>query len=287
MTTSSPSTRRPAPPSDRRERGPAVARLMTAVPFVAAVVGTVVGWAAYVELSGVEPYLVPSPGQVVEAGWRTREVLIDHLQITLAEAFIGFAAGTAIGLALAVVLVVVEPLRRAVQPLLVISQSVPPMILAPLFIVWFGFGLFPKILVVSLIALFPVTIAAVDGMRSADPELVDLLRGLGAGRFEVLRRVRFPAALPEIVAGAKVGASYAVFGAVIGEGFGASRGLGVYLNRSQASYRTDQIFAAVVLMAVAGVILFGLVSLAGALATPWTRTTSANATSANNGGEPS
>lgn len=248
-----------------------MARARGAVPLVVTVAAVLVGWALYVELSGVESYLVPSPGEVMDAGWRTRASLLDHLRITLVEAFVGFAIGTTVGLVLAVALVVIDPLRRAVQPLLVISQSVPPMILAPLFIVWFGFGLFPKILVVTLIALFPVTIAAVDGMRSADGELVELLRGLGAGRIEVLRRVRLPAALPEIVAGAKVGASYAVFGAVIGEGFGASRGLGVYLNRSQASFRTDQIFAAVALMALAGVLLFGLVSLVGTLATPWTR----------------
>jgi ABC-type nitrate/sulfonate/bicarbonate transport system permease component len=243
----------------------------SALPGVLTLIAVVGGWAVWVEVSGVEPYLLPSPAEVVAAGWNTRSALAGHLGVTLLEAVVGFVAGSLVGLGLAVAMTLVEPVRRAVQPLLVLFQSVPPIILAPLFIVWFGFGLFPKILVVALIALFPITIAALDGMRSTDPEVIDLLRGLGAGRLAILRRARIPAAIPETVAGAKVGASYAVFGAVVGEGFGASRGLGVYLNRSQASYQTDQIFAAVVLMGVAGLVLFGLVTLLGRLVTPWTR----------------
>ena len=245
-------------------------------PSLIALTGAVAVWAIYVQVSGVESYLVPSPASVGRAAWRTRDSLAGHLRVTLTEAFVGFGIGATAGLLLAMILTLVDRLRRAIQPLLVISQSVPPVILAPLFIVWFGFGPGPKVLVVVLIALFPVTISALDGMRSADPELIDLLRGLGASRFETLHRVRIPSALPEIFAGAKVAASYAVFGAVVGESMGASEGLGVYLRRSQASFRTDQIFAAVALMAVAGVLLFAVVSAAGWLATPWTRATEPN-----------
>lgn len=247
--------------------------LRRAAPAALALVAVVVVWDLGVRITGAADYLFPSPGEVAEALWRTRSALDDHLLSTLTIAIVGLAAGAVAGVVIALALAASDVARRAVEPLLVISQSVPAVILAPLFIVWFGFGMFPKVLVVALIAFFPIAIATLEGLRGADAEHVDLLRSLGAGRLETLRRVRIPSALPGFFAGMKVAAAYAVFGAVVAEWMGASVGLGVYLQRSQASFRTDQIFAAIVLIAIAGMVLYGLVSLAARLAMPWNQPT--------------
>lgn len=243
--------------------------LRRSLPAALTLAGLIVAWDLGVRLTGVADYLLPAPAEVAAALWRTRSVLGDHLAATLTIAAVGLAAGAASGVIIALSLASSEVLRRALQPILVVSQSVPAIVLAPLFIVWFGFGLFPKALVVALIAFFPVAIATLDGLRNADPEHLELLRSLGAGRFETMQRVRVPSAMPGFFAGLKVAAAYAVFGAVVAEWMGAASGLGVYLQRSQASFRTDQIFGAVALIAISGMVLFALVGLAARLAMPW------------------
>ncbi|MEM8903981.1 MAG: ABC transporter permease [Actinomycetota bacterium] len=241
-------------------------------PVVVALVALVVAWDLGVRLFDPEPWLVPPPGDVVDAFWRTRSVLDDHVRATMTEALLGLLLGSFAGAVLALALSLSAPVRRAVQPLLVVSQSVPMVVLAPILIVWFGFGTGPRVAVVALIAFFPVAISTLDSLLGADAELVELFRGLGAGRLTTLWRVRLPAAGPGFFAGMKVSAAYAMFGAVIAEWMGASVGLGVYLQRSQASFRTDQLFAAVIVIAAASMALFGLVSLAARLALPWRHT---------------
>lgn len=245
--------------------------LRRAAPPLVTLVAVVVVWDLAVRVTGVAAYLVPAPAEVAQALWRTRESLGGHLLATSTVAVIGLLAGAITGVVIALALASSQIARRAVAPLLVISQSVPAVILAPLFIVWFGFGMFPKVLVVALIGFFPIAIATLAGLLDADEEHLDLLASLGAGRFETMRRVRIPAALPGFFAGSKVAAAYAVFGAVVAEWMGSAQGLGVYLQRSRASFRTDQMFAAIVLIALAGMILFGLVALAARAAMPWKR----------------
>lgn len=244
-------------------------RLDVVAPPVASIIGLVVVWDLAVRWRNPAPWLVPAPGDVIEALWRTRSVLGDHLATTVTEAVLGLAVGAVCGALVALALSLSSTARRAVQPLLVVSQSIPAPVLAPLLIVWFGFGIGPKVLVVALVAFFPVAIGTLEGLLTADRELVELLRGLGAGRATTLWRVRVPSALPGLFAGLKVSAAYATFGAVLAEYMGASSGLGVYLQRSQASFRTDQLFGAVLLIALTSIVLFGLVSLAARAATPW------------------
>ncbi len=243
--------------------------LRSSTPVVVALVGLVVTWDLGVRLFDPEPWLVPPPGDVADALWRTRSVLDDHIRATMTEALLGLAIGSVAGAALALSLSLSGPVRRAVQPLLVVSQSIPMVVLAPLLIVWFGFGTGPRVAVVALIAFFPVAISTLDSLLGTDAELVELFRGLGAGRLTILWRVRLPSAVPGFFAGMKVSSAYAMFGAVIAEWMGASVGLGVYLQRSQASFRTDQLFGAVLIIAAASMALFGLVSLAARLALPW------------------
>lgn len=233
------------------------------LPVLLAVAGLVLAWGLLVRLTDAPAYLIPSPTSVWAAGWGDRELLGSHLAATLRIALAGFTLGALAGVATGIALGLSATLRRAAEPLLIASQAIPPVVLAPILISAMGFGAFPKILVVALGAFFPIAISAAAAMRDADSSLVDLLVSMGASPFTVLRRVRLPGAIPAIVSGAKVAASYVVFSAIIAEWMGSSVGLGVYLQRSQASYRMDQLFAAVGVIAVLGVLLFWLVSLIG------------------------
>ncbi len=244
-----------------------------ALPVLLAVLAAVTAWDLLVRITDAPAYLLPAPARVWEAGWGDRSLLAEHLAATARIAVIGFGLGALLGVGTSVLLTLVGPLRRALEPLLIASQAIPPVIFAPILIAAMGFGAWPKILVVTLGAFFPVAIAASSAMRDADRHLVDLLVSMGASRWTVLRRVRLPGAIPGVVAGAKVSASYVVFSAIIAEWMGSSIGLGVYLQRSQAGYRMDQLFAAVAVIAALGVLLFWLSSLVGDLVLARSRST--------------
>ena len=245
------------------------------LPVLLAVIGVVVLWDLLVRITGVPDYLLPAPAQVWQAVWNDRTLLGGHLLATVQIAVSGFAIGAVLGIGIAIALTLSDAARRAVEPILIASQAIPPVIFAPIVIAAMGFGSWPKILVVTLGAFFPIVISAAAAMRNVDRDLVDLLVSMGASRFAVLRRVRLPGAVPGIVAGAKVSASYVVFSAIIAEWMGSSIGLGVYLQRSQASYRMDQLFAAVGVIAVLGVLLFWVTALIGDRALARTRASSA------------
>ncbi|MHA1158996.1 MAG: ABC transporter permease [Alphaproteobacteria bacterium] len=162
-----------------------------------------------------------------------------------------------------------EPARRAVLPLLVISQNIPMIVLAPLLVVWFGFGIAPKLLVVALIGFFPIVVSTTDGLLNADRELIDLVRAMGADRRRVMRTVLVPAAIPSFLAGLKISASYAVLAAVIGEWVGASSGLGLFITRAQSAFRTDRVLVAVFVIAAISVAMFLAVQLVARMALPY------------------
>lgn len=243
------------------------------LPVLLAVAGVVALWGLLVRVTDAPSYLLPSPLSVWRAGLADRELLGMHLLATMRIAISGFALGGVCGVAVGIVLGLSGTLRRACEPVLIASQAIPPVVFAPILVATLGFGPFPKILVVTLGAFFPIAISASAAMRDADRSLVDLMVAMGASPLTVLRRVRLPSAVPAIVAGAKVAASYVVFSAIIAEWMGASVGLGVYLQRSQASYKMDQLFAAVGVIAVLGVLLFWLTSLIGGLVLARSRST--------------
>lgn len=235
------------------------------LPVLVALIGVVVLWDLLVRITDAPEYLLPAPASVWNAAWASRVLLGQHLFATLQVAVSGFALGAVLGVGVAILLGLSGTLRRAAEPILIASQAIPPVIFAPIFIAAMGFGAWPKILVVTLGAFFPIAISASAAMRNANRYLIDLMTSMGASRFTVLRRVRLPSSVAGIVAGARVAASYVVFSAIIAEWMGSSVGLGVYLQRSQASYRMDQLFAAVGVIAVLGVLLFWLSSLIGDL----------------------
>lgn len=238
---------------------------------LATVAVVVAAWQAWVRIGDVRPWILPAPSDVATAGWDSRSALVDHAATTTVEAIAGLALGTIAGLLIALGIALVPALRRAVWPVVVTSQTIPVIVLAPLVAIWFGYGLTPKIVLVALICFFPVAVAAVAGLAGADEEHIELVRSFGASRWDVLRHVRIPASVGSIVAGVRISAAYAVGNAVIGEYVGGTSGLGIFIDQSHRSYRTDRMLAGVVVIAVVSVALFGLVGLVGRFLMPWRR----------------
>jgi ABC-type nitrate/sulfonate/bicarbonate transport system permease component len=244
-------------------------RFREAAPTLLLLAVLLAGWQAWVSIRNTEPYILPAPTRIWDAFLQTRDLLPGHVGTTLAESLTGLLFGAAVGAALAVVIASVPLVRRVLWPLLVASQTIPMIVLAPLLVLWFGFGMTPKVVVVALIVFFPVTVSTVPGLTGADGEMVDLVRSMGGSRAQVLRTVLFPAAVPAFFAGLRISAAYAVAGAVIAEWVGASSGLGIFITRSQAAFRVDRVFVAVVIVALLSMALFALVDGLARLASPW------------------
>jgi ABC-type nitrate/sulfonate/bicarbonate transport system permease component len=242
-----------------QEYGPAVALLGLAL----------LAWEATVRALEVPVYLVPAPSRIAGAAYEVRGSLPGHLGTTVLEAAIGLALAAVAGVALAALMAGVPLVRRVLYPLLVVSQNVPLVVIAPLIVIWFGFGMLPKVLVVIVVGFFPIAVNTVEGLRAADPGMIELVRSLGGSRWQALRLVRLPAALPAFFSGLKISATYAILGAVIGEWVGASSGLGLFITRAQASFRTDRVFVAVVVIAAVSIAFFALAEALARLMLPW------------------
>ena len=189
--------------------------------------------------------------------------------MTLKEILLGFLCGLAAGLAFAVLMRLSETLRRAFYPLLVASQAIPILVIAPILIVWFGFGIGPKLVVVALICFFPITVNAADGLRSVDPEAIKMMRTLDASRWQILWRVEAPTALPFVFSGARIAVTFAPIAAVFGEWVGAESGLGVLIRQDSAQLETARMFAATAVLTAIALALFGLVALAERRIVTW------------------
>jgi ABC-type nitrate/sulfonate/bicarbonate transport system permease component len=209
----------------------------------------------------IEPFLVPSPSEIAQSLWADRSLLIDNGWVTLQEVLAGFALSVVAGVAFAVVLHLSPMLRRAFYPLLIASQTVPIVVIAPILVVWLGFGIGPKLVIIALICFFPITVNTLDGLRSVDPDLLKMMRTLDAGRLQAFRRVEAPSALPYFFSGAKIAVAVAVIGAVFGEWAGSSSGLGHLIQQASAQLQTARTFAAVVVLSALAIVLFGLLAV--------------------------
>jgi len=256
-------------PPIEQHRAPARRDLPGWAPPLALLGGLVLFWELTVRLLDIPDYVLPAPSEVLTVLTGNAAVIAGHTLSTVATATLGLLLGTVTGVTLAVVMAASSAVRAALYPLVVVSQSVPMVVLAPLFVVWFGFGLLPRVLVVALVSFFPVAVATVSGLVAADRDQVDLVRAMGGSRRDLAQHVLVPGALPSLFTGLKVAASYAMFGAVVGEWIGASSGLGLYLERSRASFATDQMFAAVLVIAAVSVALVGVVFALERAALPW------------------
>lgn len=218
---------------------------------------------------GIEPFLVPSTSEVASALWESRALLAEDAWVTLREILLGFGFALLVGLGFAVAMRLSETLRLAAYPLVVASQTIPIIVIAPILVTWFGFGIVPKVLIVALICFFPIAVTALDGLRSVDPAALKLMRTLEASRWQTFRRVEVPTALPAAFSGAKVAVVIAPIGAVFAEWTGSSAGLGHLILQDNAQLEVAREFAAIAVLSAIALTLFAIVSVAERLVVTW------------------
>ena len=231
-------------------------------------------WESVVRLFSLPTYLLPAPSLILQTLIQRFPVLLTHLQVTLYEAVVGLSAAVVVAMILAAAMNRFILVKRLFYPLFVVSQTIPIIALAPLMMIWFGFGTFPKILIVILVCFFPIVISMTEGLEAVDEDLIDLMKVMGATDSRIFFSVKLPSALPSIFAGMRISATYSVMGAVIGEWLGANLGLGVFMIRAMNSYNTPSLFAAIVLVVLLSIGMFKMVDGAAWLLMPWNRSRS-------------
>ena len=230
-----------------------------------------VTWEIAVRVNDTPRWMLPPPSDIARSFGEDWRLLARHTRVTLGEVLLGFGLALVAGIATGVAIDSSVILRRTIYPLVIASQTIPLVALAPLMLIWFGYGLLPKILITALIGFFPIAVSTVDGLRSADREMIALLRTMGATAWQRFRLIRIPASLPLIFSGARVAITFCVIGAIFGELVGASAGLGYLMERSAAQFQTDRVFACIVILSLMGIGLFSMLTLAERLALPWRR----------------
>ena len=241
-------------------------RWLPSLLIVAAILGI---WEGYVRLFNVQRWLLPAPSVIAATLGDSAGLLSRHTWVTLEEIVVGFALALAGGVLLASAIALSRTVERAVYPFVIASQTIPIIVIAPMLLVWVGYGLAPKVIVVALISFFPIVVNTVDGLKSVDPDVVNLMRTLGAGRWQIFAKVQVPSSLPFLFSGTRVAVAVSVIGAVIGEWVGSSEGLGYLMIRSKPQFLTERVFAAMAILSAMGVALFVLVGAMERLAIPW------------------
>lgn len=250
-------------------RRPWLLRALASWRALALIVALIVAWELYVDLGGADPLILPAPHQVVSALYSDRGLLWSNFVVTAQEVLLGIVVATVAGLLLAIAIHLNETLRRAVYPLLVASQAIPIPMIAPLLVLWLGFGLRPKLLVIGLVAFFPIVVTTFAGFASVDGDLLKLMRTFDSSRVRTFWHVELPSALPGVLTGAKIAVVVAVIGAVFAELAGANSGLGYLYQQSEAQLLIPRAYAAVLILSIFAIVLFALLSAAERLALPW------------------
>lgn len=228
-------------------------------------------WEAAVQVLQIPLYVLPSPLQVMRTLALELGTLGGHAAVTVSEALAGIAISLALALLLGILMDCFPVIKQGIYPILVVTQTVPMIVLAPIFIIYMGFGIAPKILTVVLMCFFPIAVSFSDGLAQVDEEYVHLIRSYGAGKWETYRLVKIPASIPSLLSGLKVAATYSISGAVVGEWIGSQRGLGYYLLRVKNSYMLDKVFACVLVIIFLSLCMNGLIRLFKLTALPYLR----------------
>lgn len=226
-------------------------------------------WQVVSAVGLVENFLLPSPVQVVQAFVQEFPILMRHSVVTLTEALIGLAAGILSGFLVAVLMDQFEGVGKALYPLMVLTQTIPTVAIAPLLVLWFGYEMAPKIILIVITTFFPIAVGLLGGFRSVDQDSVDMLRAMGAGRWQIFRYIKFPGAMSQFFAGVRIAASYAVVGAVISEWLGGFEGLGVYMTRVKQAFSYDKMFAVIFLISIISLLLMKGVDILQKKCMPW------------------
>jgi putative hydroxymethylpyrimidine transport system permease protein len=224
---------------------------------------------AVADALSLEPFLVPSPAEIGTALWESRDLLADNAWVTLKEIALGLLVALVAGLGFAVLIHLSGILRLSFYPLLIASQTIPILVLAPILVVWFGYGIGPKVAIVALVCFFPITVATAAGLRAVDPEAVKMMRTLDASRGQILARVEAPSALPYFFNGARLAVVFAPIGAIFGEWAGADAGLGHMILLDNGQLQTARVFAAALVLSLIAIALFGLLALAERRVVRW------------------
>lgn len=239
-----------------------------AAPLISIAVLVLV-WLFASEKELIENYMLPSPAEVGRAFISELPILMQHAAVTVQEAIYGLLIGIAFAFAVAVIMDAVPFLKAALYPVLVISQTIPTIAIAPLLVLWMGFDMTPKITLVVLTTFFPIAVSLLDGFQSADKDEINLLRSMGAGRLQIFRHIKLPGAGEQFFSGLKVSSSYAVVGAVISEWLGGFEGLGVYMTRVKQAYAFDKMFAVIILISLLSLVLMATVTLLKKITMPY------------------
>ena len=226
-------------------------------------------WQGICSLGIVDSFILPSPIQVVKAFVEEFPVLMEHSVITLGEAFIGLGLGILLGFVMAVLMDHFEGLYKAFYPLIVLTQTIPTVAIAPLLVLWFGYEMAPKVILIVLTTFFPLTVGLLSGFKSADKDAMNLLRAMGAGKLQIFRYIKLPGASQQFFSGLRISASYAVVGAVISEWLGGFGGLGVYMTRVKQAFSFDKMFAVIFLISMISLILMKGVDFLQKKCMPW------------------
>lgn len=264
---SAPAAEAGRPPADRAW----LRRLNAVWPPLLIAFAALAFWELYVRWRDVDPTVLPSPSVIVRSSLDDWSNLQANAWVTLQETAIGLAIAIVAALVLGTAMDFVGWIRRGLCPILVSSQTIPIVAIAPLVIIWFGFGLLPKVLVVAFYTFFPIVVGLAQGLASTDEEAMNLLRSMRANRWQIFVRARFPSALPQFFTGLRITVTYAVVAAVFAEYVGSFEGLGIYMQQMRNAFRTDLVFGAVILTMLLTLVLFMLVVIAERLAMPWAR----------------
>jgi len=233
-------------------------------------------WQLSVDLGAIPRFVLPTPTDIASTLVKIMPDIAEHTVVTLTEAFIGFMTAILLALILAILMDSIKVIKKAVYPILVISQTVPIIALAPLFVIWFGFGMLPKVIVVVLVCFFPIVVSLLDGLSSVDQDTINLLKSMKASRLQIFRLVKFPAAMVSFFSGLRIAATYSIMGAVIGEWLGGKAGLGLYMIRVKNSFALDKTFAVILVIVVLSMLVFYAIKLIQRLVMPWSIETERN-----------
>ncbi len=239
------------------------------LPPLAALLLIFLAWYCICAFGSVPKYMLPSPGDVLAAFQKDWQLMLSHARVTLAETFIGLFFGILTGFLMAVIMDKISLVRKMLYPLIVISQTIPTIAIAPLLVIWLGYQMLPKIILIVLVVFFPIAISLLEGFSSADRDAIDLMRSMGAGRMQIFRYVKLPNSLGQFFASLKISVSYAVVSAVVSEWIGGTEGLGCYMTRVRKSFSSDKMFAVIILISVLSLLLIWLTHIIQHACMPW------------------
>ena len=241
------------------------------IPALVAFIILILIWHTLSVTEVVPSYMLPSPYSVFQALIGDREIILNHASITLYEALYGLTAGIILALIMSTLMDRFVTLNRALYPIMVVTQTIPTIAIAPLLVLWMGFDMAPKIALVTLTTFFPISVGLLEGYRSVDKDALNLMKSMGASRLQTFIHLKFPSALPYFFSGLKISASYAVVGAVVAEWLGGFEGLGVYMTRVRKAYAFDKMFAVIIFIVVISLLLMAVVNTLRNLSMPWFR----------------